>query len=82
MLLFSLTNETNMSLMLCLQGNIRVFCRVRPLTGGGLSQHLQLPATDNKTITLAKTQEVRIYDIKICMLVTQYKEKSFGKINK
>ncbi|KAI4818281.1 hypothetical protein KUCAC02_011629 [Chaenocephalus aceratus] len=40
-----------------LKGNIRVFCRVRPLTGGGLSQHLQLPATDNKTITLAKTQE-------------------------
>ncbi|KAK1879814.1 Carboxy-terminal kinesin 2 [Dissostichus eleginoides] len=40
-----------------LKGNIRVFCRVRPLTGGGLSQHLQLPATDNKTITLAKTEE-------------------------
>ncbi|KAF3834216.1 hypothetical protein F7725_025420 [Dissostichus mawsoni] len=38
-------------------GNIRVFCRVRPLAGGGLSQHLQLPATDNKTITLAKTEE-------------------------
>ncbi|KAK5854720.1 hypothetical protein PBY51_004892 [Eleginops maclovinus] len=40
-----------------LKGNIRVFCRVRPLTDGGLSQHIQLPATDNKTISLAKTEE-------------------------
>lgn len=49
-----------LSLCLPLQGNIRVFCRVRPLGDGGLSKHLQLPASDNKMITLAKTEEVRI----------------------
>uniref|UniRef100_A0A8C2Z1C5 Kinesin-like protein n=1 Tax=Cyclopterus lumpus TaxID=8103 RepID=A0A8C2Z1C5_CYCLU len=43
-----------------LKGNIRVFCRVRPLVEGGLSKHIQLAASDNKTITLAKTEEVRI----------------------
>ncbi|XP_054462025.1 kinesin-like protein KIFC1 [Anoplopoma fimbria] len=40
-----------------LKGNIRVFCRVRPLVEGGLSKHIQLPVSDNKTITLAKTEE-------------------------
>lgn len=40
-----------------LKGNIRVFCRVRPLVGGGLSKHIQLPASDIKMITLAKTEE-------------------------
>ncbi|XP_053302228.1 kinesin-like protein KIFC1 [Pleuronectes platessa] len=40
-----------------LKGNIRVFCRVRPLVGGGLSKQIQLPANDNKMITLAKTEE-------------------------
>uniref|UniRef100_H3BWS5 Kinesin family member C1 n=1 Tax=Tetraodon nigroviridis TaxID=99883 RepID=H3BWS5_TETNG len=40
-----------------LKGNIRVFCRVRPLVGGGVSKHIQLPAADNKLITLAKTEE-------------------------
>ncbi|XP_068431588.1 kinesin-like protein KIFC1 [Clinocottus analis] len=40
-----------------LKGNIRVFCRVRPLVEGGLSKHIQLAASDNKTITLAKTEE-------------------------
>lgn len=45
--------------ILYLQGNIRVFCRVRPLVEGGLSRHIQLPAADNKLITLAKTEEVR-----------------------
>ncbi|KAE8282520.1 Carboxy-terminal kinesin 2 XCTK2 [Larimichthys crocea] len=39
-------------------GNIRVFCRVRPLVDGGLSKHIQLPTSDIKTITLAKTEEV------------------------
>lgn len=42
-----------------LQGNIRVFCRVRPLVDGGVSKHIQLPASDNKMITLAKTEEVK-----------------------
>lgn len=42
------------------QGNIRVFCRVRPLVDGGLSKHIQLPPSDNKSITLAKSEEVRI----------------------
>lgn len=42
------------------QGNIRVFCRVRPLVDGGLSKHIQLPTGDNTSITLAKTEEVRI----------------------
>ncbi|CAG11685.1 unnamed protein product, partial [Tetraodon nigroviridis] len=41
-----------------LHGNIRVFCRVRPLVGGGVSKHIQLPAADNKLITLAKTEEI------------------------
>lgn len=40
-----------------LKGNIRVFCRVRPLVDGGLSKHIQLPSSDVKTITLAKTEE-------------------------
>ncbi|KAM4631456.1 kinesin-like protein KIFC1 [Polymixia lowei] len=40
-----------------LKGNIRVFCRVRPLVDGGASEHIQLPASDNKTLTLAKTEE-------------------------
>ncbi|XP_028317157.1 kinesin-like protein KIFC1 [Gouania willdenowi] len=40
-----------------LKGNIRVFCRVRPLVDGGNLKHIQLPANDNKTITLAKTEE-------------------------
>ncbi|XP_061753248.1 kinesin-like protein KIFC1 [Nerophis ophidion] len=40
-----------------LKGNIRVFCRVRPLVGGGLSKHIQLAPADDKTITLAKTEE-------------------------
>uniref|UniRef100_A0A672I2U1 Kinesin-like protein n=1 Tax=Salarias fasciatus TaxID=181472 RepID=A0A672I2U1_SALFA len=40
-----------------LKGNIRVFCRVRPLQGGGLSKHIQLAASNNKMITLAKTEE-------------------------
>lgn len=44
--------------ILYLQGNIRVFCRVRPLVDGGVSKHIQLPASDNKSITLAKTEEV------------------------
>lgn len=48
-----------MSITPLLQGNIRVFCRVRPLVGGGLSKHIQLPSSDDKTITLAKTEEVR-----------------------
>uniref|UniRef100_A0A7N8WP12 Kinesin-like protein n=1 Tax=Mastacembelus armatus TaxID=205130 RepID=A0A7N8WP12_9TELE len=39
-----------------LKGNIRVFCRVRPLVAGGLSQHIQLSGSDN-SITLAKTDE-------------------------
>uniref|UniRef100_A0A668V0E8 Kinesin motor domain-containing protein n=1 Tax=Oreochromis aureus TaxID=47969 RepID=A0A668V0E8_OREAU len=40
-----------------LKGNIRVFCRVRPLVGGGLPKHIQLATSDNKAITLAKTEE-------------------------
>ncbi|XP_029023608.1 kinesin-like protein KIFC1 isoform X2 [Betta splendens] len=40
-----------------LKGNIRVFCRVRPLLGGGLSKHIQLPVNDTKMVTLAKTEE-------------------------
>ncbi|XP_038158778.1 kinesin-like protein KIFC1 [Cyprinodon tularosa] len=40
-----------------LKGNIRVFCRVRPLEDGGLSKHIQLAASDNKSIMLAKSEE-------------------------
>ncbi|XP_019744519.1 carboxy-terminal kinesin 2-like [Hippocampus comes] len=40
-----------------LKGNIRVFCRVRPQVNGGLGKHIQLPANDDKAITLAKTEE-------------------------
>ncbi|XP_029943443.1 carboxy-terminal kinesin 2-like [Salarias fasciatus] len=38
-----------------LKGNIRVFCRVRPLQGSGLRRHIQL-ATNNR-IKLAKTKK-------------------------
>lgn len=55
---FCLTNE--LSIIFFMQGNIRVFCRVRPLVDGGLSKHIQLPTSDDKMITLAKTEEVRI----------------------
>lgn len=51
---------------LFMQGNIRVFCRVRPLVDGGLSKHIQLPTSDIKTITLAKTEEVRMLS-KACL---------------
>ncbi|XP_053190435.1 carboxy-terminal kinesin 2-like [Scomber japonicus] len=40
-----------------LKGNIRVFCRVRPLVDGGLSKHIQLLDSDNTSVTLAKTEE-------------------------
>ncbi len=37
-----------------------MFCRVRPLLTGNHSDilHIQLPAHDNKALTLAKTEEV------------------------
>lgn len=68
---FSQTNETNLSVTLVVQGNIRVFCRVRPMVSGDLSKHIQLPTSDIKTITLAKTEEVRIlsaYHISVCII--------------
>lgn len=40
-----------------LKGNIRVFCRVRPLVEGGLSKHIHLAADDKTSISLAKTEE-------------------------
>ncbi|XP_041759076.2 LOW QUALITY PROTEIN: carboxy-terminal kinesin 2 [Coregonus clupeaformis] len=43
-----------------LKGNIRVFCRVRPLQTGGQIDHIQLLAHDNKALTLAKTEESHI----------------------
>ncbi|KAK0148033.1 Carboxy-terminal kinesin 2 [Merluccius polli] len=43
-----------------LKGNIRVFCRVRPLVGGGSSDHIQLSPTDNKALVLAKSEESHV----------------------
>ncbi|KAK7899337.1 hypothetical protein WMY93_020190 [Mugilogobius chulae] len=40
-----------------LKGNIRVFCRVRPLVNGGLSKHIHLASDDKTSISLAKTEE-------------------------
>ncbi|XP_069054349.1 kinesin-like protein KIFC1 [Lepisosteus oculatus] len=41
-----------------LKGNIRVFCRVRPLLAGdGSMEHIELPPDDPKTVALAKTAE-------------------------
>ena len=41
-----------------LKGNIRVFCRVRPLVGGGPSLHILLPPDDHKALVLARSEEV------------------------
>ncbi|KAK2852919.1 hypothetical protein Q7C36_008120 [Tachysurus vachellii] len=45
-----------------LKGNIRVFCRVRPCLHNreATIPHIQLPANDNKAITLAKTEESHV----------------------
>lgn len=43
-----------------LKGNIRVFCRVRPLVDGGLADHIQLPSGDNKALVLAKSEESHV----------------------
>ncbi|MCJ8730829.1 hypothetical protein PDJAM_G00188850 [Pangasius djambal] len=45
-----------------LKGNIRVFCRVRPLLSNreATIPHIQLPAHDNKAITLAKIEESHV----------------------
>ncbi|XP_063041508.1 kinesin-like protein KIFC1 isoform X2 [Engraulis encrasicolus] len=42
-----------------LKGNIRVFCRVRPLLSdvGAEIPHIQLPTHDNKAVVLAKSEE-------------------------
>ncbi|XP_072304310.1 carboxy-terminal kinesin 2-like [Eucyclogobius newberryi] len=40
-----------------LKGNIRVFCRVRPLVDGSLSKHIHLANDDKTCISLAKTEE-------------------------
>ncbi|XP_072531610.1 kinesin-like protein KIFC1 isoform X3 [Salminus brasiliensis] len=45
-----------------LKGNIRVFCRVRPLLSNmkATVPHIQLPAHDNKALTLAKMEESHV----------------------
>ncbi|XP_053476626.1 carboxy-terminal kinesin 2-like isoform X2 [Ictalurus furcatus] len=45
-----------------LKGNIRVFCRVRPLLSNkeATIPHIQLPTHDNKSITLAKMEESHV----------------------
>ncbi|CAL8406498.1 unnamed protein product [Arctogadus glacialis] len=43
-----------------LHGNIRVFCRVRPLVGGGPSPHILLPPDDNKALVLARSEESHV----------------------
>ncbi|KAF7710712.1 kinesin-like protein KIFC1 [Silurus meridionalis] len=45
-----------------LKGNIRVYCRVRPLLSNmeATIPHIQLPVNDNKAITLAKTEESHV----------------------
>ncbi|CAL8396530.1 unnamed protein product [Gadus morhua 'NCC'] len=43
-----------------LKGNIRVFCRVRPLVGGGPSPHILLPPDDHKALVLARSEESHV----------------------
>ncbi|KAI4898295.1 hypothetical protein NFI96_033501 [Prochilodus magdalenae] len=45
-----------------LKGNIRVFCRVRPLLSNreATVPHIQLPSHDNKALTLAKVEESHV----------------------
>ncbi|KAI5606938.1 kinesin-like protein KIFC1 isoform X1 [Silurus asotus] len=53
-----------------LKGNIRVYCRVRPLLSNmeATIPHIQLPVNDNKAITLAKTEESEVFE-EISLLV-------------
>ncbi|CAL8373861.1 unnamed protein product [Boreogadus saida] len=43
-----------------LKGNIRVFCRVRPLVGGGPSPHILLPPDDHKALVLSRSEESHV----------------------
>lgn len=63
--------------LLFTQGNIRVFCRVRPLVDGGLSKHIQLQDNDMKSITLAKTEEVSFLSSYLDLFKFKFKEPFF-----
>lgn len=57
--------STDLTFGISLQGNIRVFCRVRPLLSNkdATTSHIQLSSHDKKTVTLAKTEEVKLLNM-------------------
>ena len=54
---------------MCVQGNIRVFCRVRPLLGDetldndGVIQHMNFPDLDSKVLEIEKLSNVNANEV-------------------
>lgn len=68
--------------MIDLQGNIRVFCRVRPLVGeelfgnNGEIQHMNFPDEGKKTLELERLTEVSLSEVRAEMIESYFLKKS------